>query len=154
VRVEGERLSIAHVGDSRIYRLRGGDFEQLTRDHSFVAEQMLRGRMTPEEASASALQSVLIRAIGIEAEVDVDVNEELLRDGDTLLLCSDGLTRELSDEQISAVLGEARDAQAAAESLVDLAKKAGGGDNITVIVLRGAPKTAGTLARIKRWFRR
>ncbi|HEX4076807.1 MAG TPA: protein phosphatase 2C domain-containing protein [Candidatus Acidoferrales bacterium] len=152
-RIDGERMSIAHVGDSRIYRLRGGDFEQLTRDHSFVADQMLRGRMTPEEASSSALQSVLIRAIGIEPEVDVDVNEELLMDGDTLLLCSDGLTRELSDQQIGAVLGETEDAQEAADSLVDLAKQAGGGDNVTVIVLRCAPRPLGALARIGRWFR-
>ena len=112
-RIEGERMCIAHVGDSRIYRLRGGDFEQLTRDHSFVADQMLRGRMTAEEASSSALQSVLIRAIGIEPEVDVDINEELLMDGDTVLLCSDGLTRELSDGQIAGVLSETEDAQEA-----------------------------------------
>lgn len=152
-RIEGERMCIAHVGDSRIYRLRGGDFEQLTRDHSFVADQMLRGRMTPEEASSSALQSVLIRAIGIEPEVDVDINEELLMDGDTVLLCSDGLTRELSDGQIAAVLSETEDAQEAADSLVDLAKQAGGGDNVTAIVVRSVPKPVGALARIGRWFR-
>jgi PPM family protein phosphatase len=153
VRIDGERMSVAHVGDSRIYRLRRGDFEQLTRDHSFVAEQVYRGRMTAEEASSSALQSVLIRAIGIEPEVDVDVNEELLVEGDTVLLCSDGLTRELSDEQIAGVLAESEDAQRAADTLVDLAKQAGGGDNVTVIVVRWAPKPAGTLARIGKWFR-
>jgi PPM family protein phosphatase len=149
----GERMSIAHVGDSRIYRLRGHDFEQLTRDHSFVADQMQRGRMTAEEASSSALQSVLVRAIGIEPDVDVDVNEELLMKGDTVLLCSDGLTRELSDEQIAGVLGENEDAQEAADSLVDLAKRAGGGDNVTVIVVRCSTKPVGWLARIGRWFR-
>lgn len=152
-RIDGERITIAHVGDSRIYRLRGGDFEQLTRDHSFVAEQMQRGRMTAEEATSSALQSVLIRAIGIEPEVDVDVNEELLMDGDTLLLCSDGLTRELSDEQIAGILSESEDAREAADALVDLARQAGGGDNITVIVVRCAPKPVGALARIGKWFR-
>jgi serine/threonine protein phosphatase PrpC len=151
--VEGERMSIAHVGDSRIYRLRSGGFEQLTRDHSFVAEQMQRGRMTAEEASSSALQSVLIRAIGIEPEVDVDANDELLMEGDTVLLCSDGLTRELSDEQIAAILGENEDAQEAADSLVDLAKRAGGGDNITAIVVRCSPKPAGAFARIGKWFK-
>jgi len=153
VRFEGERLSIAHVGDSRIYRLRNRGFEQLTRDHSFVAEQMLHGRMTAEEASSSAMQSVLIRAIGIEPEVDVDANDELLMEGDTVLLCSDGLTRELSDEQIAGVLGENDDAQEAADALVELAKQAGGGDNITVIVARCSPKSAGALARIGKWFR-
>ena len=153
VRFEGERLSIAHVGDSRIYRLRNRGFEQLTLDHSFVAEQMLHGRMTAEEASSSAMQSVLIRAIGIEPEVDVDANDELLMEGDTVLLCSDGLTRELSDEQIAGVLGENDDAQEAADALVELAKQAGGGDNITVIVARCSPKSAGALARIGKWFR-
>jgi len=151
-RIDGDRVSIAHVGDSRIYRLRGRNFEQLTRDHSFVADQIQRGRMTAEEANSSALQSVLIRAIGIEPEVDVDVNEELLMEDDTLLLCSDGLTRELSDEQIAGVLDESG-AQEAADALVDLAKRAGGGDNITVIVLRLAPKPVGALARISKWFR-
>ncbi len=153
VRIDGESMSVAHVGDSRIYRLRGGNFEQLTRDHSFVAEQVYRGRMTAEEASSSALQSVLIRAIGIEPEVDVDINEELLVEGDTVLLCSDGLTRELSDEQVAGVLAEGEDAQRAADTLVELAKQAGGGDNVTVIVVRWAPKPAGTLARIGKWFR-
>jgi PPM family protein phosphatase len=153
IRIEAERMSVAHVGDSRVYRLRGGAFEQLTLDHSFVAEQMRQGRMTAEEAGNSALQSVLIRAIGIDAEVDVEASDELLMEGDTLLLCSDGLTRELSDEQIAAVLGENRDAQKTADSLVDLAKQAGGGDNVTVIVVRCLPKPVGALARIGRWFR-
>lgn len=153
VRIDGERMSIAHVGDSRIYRLRDADFEQLTRDHSFVAEQMRQGRMTAEEAGSSALQSVLIRAIGIEAEVEPEVNDELWMEGDTVLLCSDGLIRELSDEQIAAVLGENDDAQEAADALVDLAKQAGGGDNITAIVVRCSPKPVGALARIGRWFR-
>jgi PPM family protein phosphatase len=151
--VEGERLSIAHVGDSRIYRLRNGGFDQLTRDHSFVAEQMLHGRMTAEEASSSALQSVLIRAIGIEPDVNVDANDELLMEGDTVLLCSDGLTRELSDGQIAGVLVESEDAQEAADTLVELAKRAGGGDNITVIVVRCSPKPVGAFTRIGKWFR-
>jgi PPM family protein phosphatase len=151
--VDGERMSVAHVGDSRIYRLREDDFEQLTRDHSFVAEQMRQGRMTAEEASSSALQSVLIRAIGIDTEVDVEASDELLREDDTVLLCSDGLTRELSDEQIAGVLAESEDPQEAADALVDLAKQAGGGDNITVIVVRCSPKPVGALARIGRWFR-
>lgn len=153
-RIDGDRVSIAHVGDSRIYRLRGGNFEQLTRDHSFVAEQMRQGRMTAQEAGTSALQSVLIRAIGIDAEVEVEVSEELWMEGDTLLLCSDGLTRELSDRQIAAVLDESGDAQEAADYLVDLAKQAGGSDNVTAIVVRYSLKSVGALARIGRWFRK
>ena len=153
VRFAGERMSLAHVGDSRAYRLRGENFEQLTQDHSFVAEQMRQGNMTQQEAGESALQSVLIRALGVDTDVDVDVTEELVMENDTVLLCSDGLTRELSDRQIAAVLGDADDAQEAADRLVDLAKQAGGGDNITAIVVRRAPQPAGVFARIGRWFR-
>lgn len=156
VRFAGERVSLAHVGDSRAYRLRGGDFEQLTQDHSFVAEQMRHGRMTRQEAGCSTLQNVLVRALGIDSNVEVDVTEELVMEGDTVLLCSDGLTRELSDAQIAAVLGESEDAQEAVGRLVDLAKQAGGGDNITAIVLRHAAKPVGAFARISRlgkWFK-
>jgi serine/threonine protein phosphatase PrpC len=156
VQFDGERMSLAHVGDSRAYRLRGSDFEQLTQDHSFVAEQMRRGRMTQQEAGSSTLQNVLVRALGIDPLVEVDVGEELVMEGDTVLLCSDGLTRELSDAQIAAVLSETEDAQEAAGRLIDLAKQAGGGDNITAIVLRHAAKPVGAFARIGRlgkWFK-
>jgi len=153
VRFAGDRVSLAHVGDSRIYRLRSGELEQLTRDHSFVAEQVRRGVMTQQEADQSKLQNVLLRALGADPVVDVDVEEELALEGDTILLCSDGLTRELSDAQIAAVLNNGDDAQESAERLVDLANRAGGGDNITVIVVRHAPKPVGAFARIGRWFR-
>jgi serine/threonine protein phosphatase PrpC len=150
VRFEGERMSVAHVGDSRAYRLRAGQMEQLTRDHSFVAEQVRQGRMTEEEAGNSGLQNVLVRALGIGPEVEVDVTEELVLEEDTVLLCSDGLTRELTDAQIAAVLGECAEAQEAAERLVELAKQAGGGDNITAIVLRRAAKPVGAFTRMGR----
>lgn len=156
VRFADERMSLAHVGDSRIYRLRGDDFEQLTRDHSFVAEQMRQGRMTAQEAGSSRLQNVLIRALGVDPEVEVDASEELMLETDTVLLCSDGLTRELSDAQIAAALRETEDAQEAAEHLIELAKQAGGGDNITAIVLRPAARPVGAFGRISRlgkWFK-
>jgi PPM family protein phosphatase len=153
VRFDEERMSLAHVGDSRAYRLRGGELEQLTQDHSFVAEQVRKGVMTPQEAEKSNLQSVLLRALGPDPEVEIDVTEELVMEGDTLLLCSDGLTRELSDAQIAAVLGDAENEQEAASRLVDLANQAGGGDNITAIVLRGSLKPVGAFARIGRWFK-
>jgi serine/threonine protein phosphatase PrpC len=152
-RLTDERMSLAHVGDSRAYRLRGGDFEQLTHDHSFVAEEVRRGRMTQDEANSSHMQSVLIRALGIEPQVDVDVMEERFMEGDTVLLCSDGLTRELSDAQIAAVLQESADAQKAVARLVDLAKQAGGGDNVTAIVLRRAAKPTGAFGRLGKWFK-
>jgi serine/threonine protein phosphatase PrpC len=148
-----ERMSLAHVGDSRAYRLRGGELEQLTRDHSFIAEQVRRGIMTEQESAKSNLQNVLLRALGVDPEVEVEVNEELAIEGDTVLLCSDGLTRELSDEQIAAVLSGMDDAQKAADRLVDLANQAGGEDNITAIVVRYAPKASGALTRIGRWFK-
>jgi serine/threonine protein phosphatase PrpC len=151
--VDETRVSIAHVGDSRIYRLRGADFMQLTEDHSFVAEQVRRGMMTKHEAENSNMQSVLLRALGVEPEVQVDVTEKDLMEGDTLLLCSDGLTRELSNAQISATLAEIEDPQEAADRLIELANEAGGGDNITVVVIRYAAKPAGTFKRIGKWFK-
>jgi serine/threonine protein phosphatase PrpC len=151
--IDGERMSLAHVGDSRAYRLRDGHLEQLTQDHSFVAEQVRRGNMTVQEAERSKLQNVLLRALGPDPEIEVEISEHLLCEGDSFLICSDGLTRELSDTQIAGILGEAEVAQEAADHLVQLANQADGGDNITVIVLLHAPRPAGALARIGRWFR-
>jgi serine/threonine protein phosphatase PrpC len=156
VRFTEERMCLAHVGDSRAYRLRGGELEQLTQDHSFVAEQVRKGMMTESEAGASNLQNVLLRALGVDPEVEVDLDEQLVMEDDTVLLCSDGLTRELSDEQIAAILSEAREAQEAADRLVVLANQSGGRDNTTVIVVRRAPKPVGAFARISRlgkWFK-
>ena len=152
VQFADERMTIAHVGDSRAYRLRNGELEQLTPDHSFIAEQVRQGLMSAKDASQSKLQNVLLRALGVDPEVEVEINEELLAEGDMLLLCSDGLTHELSDERIAAALCDADEAQEAASRLVELANQAGGGDNITVIVLRHAPKFAGAMAKIGRWF--
>jgi PPM family protein phosphatase len=152
VKCTDHRMSVAHVGDSRIYRLRAGKLDQLTSDHSFVAEQVRNGKMTQEEADSSTMQNVLIRALGVDPTVEVDLNEVPLLEGDTVLLCSDGLTRELSDVQIAAVLGERRNPETAAAELVELAKRAGGGDNVTVIVLRCVAKPQGALARIAKWF--
>jgi serine/threonine protein phosphatase PrpC len=148
-----DRACIAHVGDSRAYLFRDEQLNQLTEDHSFVAEQVRRGIITLEQAGRSRMQNVLTRALGVEQNVDVEVTEELLREGDTYLLCSDGLFRELSEPQIAGVLLEATGAQEAADSLVEHANHAGGGDNITAIVLRYAPKTAGAMSKIGRWFK-
>jgi protein phosphatase len=150
--VDEQRVSVAHVGDSRIYRLRGAEFVQLTQDHSFVAEQVRRGMMTQYEADNSNMQNMLLRALGVEPEVQVDVNEKDLMEGDTLLLCSDGLTRELSNAQISATLAEAGSAQESANQLIDLANQAGGGDNITAVVVRYAAKPVRAFARLGKWF--
>ena len=148
-----ERANIAHVGDSRVYRFRNGNLESLTQDHSFIAEQVRQGLMTEQEANNSNLQNVLLRAVGVDADVEVEVNEELLAEDDALLLCSDGLTKELSDGQIATVLGEIDDPQAAADRLIKLANDAGGSDNISVIVLRQAPRLVGAIERLGRWFK-
>ena len=128
------RLSLAHVGDSRAYLLRGGALEQLTADHSLVAENVRRGIMTPQEAETSNLQSVLIRALGSSAEVQVDVSEHALLEGDMLVLCSDGLTRMVTDPEIASTITTVEPAQAAANRLIELANEYGGADNVTVIV--------------------
>jgi protein phosphatase len=149
----GERVTVAHVGDSRAYRLRSGEFVQLTDDHSLVAQQVREGRMTEAEAEASPLKNVLMRALGVDSAVEVEVDEEIALEGDIYLLCSDGLTRELSDGQIAAVLGEQQNSQAAADQLIDLANQAGGGDNITAVVVRLGGKAGGALGKIGRWIK-
>lgn len=153
--LQGERVSLVHVGDSRAYLLRGGSFEQLTADHSLVAEQVRRGVLTPQEAETSQLQSVLIRALGSEQRVEVEADEHILLEGDTLLLCSDGLTRMVSDPEIASTLMTVEPAQAAAERLVDLANEYGGLDNVTVIVVRAMAGSGGILERLwRRWSKK
>jgi protein phosphatase len=145
------RLSLAHVGDSRAYLLRGGALEQLTDDHSLVAENVRRGIMTPQEAENSSLQSVLMRALGSGREVQVDASEYMLLEGDILVICSDGLTRMVTDPEIASTITTVEPAQAAAKRLVDLANDYGGADNVTVIVVRVLPSSDGILARLRRW---
>jgi len=151
--VESQRLSIAHVGDSRAYLLRGGTMDQLTADHSLVAEKVRVGILTPQEADASEMQSVLTRAVGTTDSVDVDTDEQVLLVGDFLLLCSDGLTRMVTDPEIASTLLTSSSAQEAAERLVDLANDNGGVDNISVIVLRAVDKSKGFFHRLKFWKR-
>jgi serine/threonine protein phosphatase PrpC len=151
--IEGQRLSLAHVGDSRAYLLRAGSLEQLTADHSLVAEKVRSGILTPQEADESELQSVLTRAVGTGADVEVDTDEQLLLEGDALLLCSDGLTRMVTDPEIASTLLTTTSAQAAADQLVKLANENGGIDNVSVIVVRVIPKSQGVLGRLKIWKR-
>ncbi len=134
--IDGAKLSIAHVGDSRAYLLRGGSLLQLTRDHSLVAEQVRRGILTSAEAEESDMQSVLLRALGAQAEIEVDVEEHTLFPRDVLLLCSDGLTRMVTDPEIAGKLQAETNTVQAAENLVALANERGGPDNITVVIVR------------------
>lgn len=128
-------LAIAHVGDSRAYRLRGGELEQLTDDHSYVAELMRDGRLTAEQARTHSQRSIVTRAVGVEPHVEVDLLEILPSPGHRYLLCSDGLTGEVSDEIISSYLRRLADPAEAARALVAAANDGGGRDNITVVVV-------------------
>ena len=130
------RLSIAHVGDSRAYLLRSGNLQQLTNDHSLVAEQVRRGLITPQQAEESEMQSVLLRALGAHPEVEVDVDEVEVFPRDVLLMCSDGLTRMVTEPEIAGTLQAETIPEAAAEKLISLANESGGVDNVTVIVVR------------------
>jgi len=129
-------MSIAHVGDSRAYLLRNGNLQQLTNDHSLVAEQVRRGLITPQQAEESEMQSVLLRALGAHPEVEIDVDEVEIIPRDVLLLCSDGLTRMVTEPEIAGALQAETIPSAAAERLIALANENGGVDNVTVIVVR------------------
>ena len=133
--LKGRTLSIGHVGDSRAYLVRNGGTVQLTRDHSWVAEQVASGYMTAEEAESDRRRSVLTRAVGIEADVTVDQSDVDLEPGDLIVLCSDGLHGRVSDSEIARVASE-NSPERTAKELVRLANAAGGQDNITVVVGR------------------
>jgi protein phosphatase len=137
-RVVGEALTIINVGDSRGYLFRDGKAEQLTEDHSYVAEQVRRGLMTTAQAKTSSLQAVITRAIGTEADVRPDIYTATLQSGDTLLLTSDGLTRHVAQEELAEISAAAREQtpEEVCQRLIDLANQCGGLDNITCIVVR------------------
>lgn len=134
--LEGARLSLVHVGDSRAYLLRSGELKQLTADHTLVAEQVRRGLIKPEEAHLSKMQNVLIRALGVQEHVELEAAECMLLDGDVILLCTDGLTRMVEDPDIARTLLETSNAQNSADSLIALAIEHGGEDNVSAIVAR------------------
>ncbi len=128
-------ISIGHVGDSRAYRMRHGELVQLTTDHSLVGELVRAGRLSTEEAEAHPHRSVITRAVGTEPIVEVDTSTVSAEPGDLYLICSDGLTDLVRDDEIALVLAAAEnDPDGAAESLVAAANRAGGIDNITVVL--------------------
>ena len=133
----GRHLQLAHVGDSRAYLLRDGVLEQLTTDHTVVAELVRQGRLTPEQAAIHPERSILTRAVGLDPRIPVDTPDPVeLRPGDQVLLCSDGLTEAVDDDQIAELLSSAADGEEACRSLIDAANTAGGPDNITVVLLQ------------------
>jgi serine/threonine protein phosphatase PrpC len=144
-----DTVAIGHVGDSRAYLVRDGRLEQLTEDHSLVAELMRSGKLSPEEAEAHPQRSVITRALGTEPDVDVDAFTVETQPGDVFLLCSDGLTTMISDDEILAVLRDSPgDLDAAARRLVEAANSSGGEDNITVVVFEIADAGAEETMRL------
>src|SRR3954451_14805714 len=131
-----DELSVAHVGDSRLHRLRDGRFERLTDDHTLVEELVRQGKLTPQEADHHPQRSITTRALGPEAAVEADSHTWPARDSDVYLICSDGLTSMIPEEQVGELLASARSLPDAGRALIDAANAAGGRDNITVILFR------------------
>jgi PPM family protein phosphatase len=146
-----DRMSIAYVGDSRLYRFRNGRLEQITRDHSLVEELIARGHYSREDALRLVRKNIVTRALGVDAEVIVDIIEETVEVGDLILLCSDGLTDMVSDDEIGLTLARHADTlDRAAAELVSAANAGGGKDNISVVLARADA----SFARGRRWYER
>lgn len=138
-----DRISAAHVGDSRMYRLRNNMLSHVTEDHSLIHEQVRRGLVTAKDARHSTIKNLVTRALGLEPGVEADIIEDSVQAGDIYLMCSDGLTDVISDEIIQLTLSiSGNDLQKAGEALTRLANEAGGPDNISLILIRtaGAPR--------------
>jgi len=132
----GDRVAIAHIGDSRIYRFRAGILEQITNDHTFVQRLVDSGRITPEEAAVHPRRSVLMRVLGdVDASPEIDTTVMDTKPGDRWLICSDGLSSYVPEDKIAAVLATAPQAQEAAERMVALSLDAGAPDNVTVVIM-------------------
>ncbi len=136
VAAQGNFLSIAHVGDSRIYLIRQGEIHQHTEDHSLVMEQVRRGLITREQAEQSGMQNIIIRALGSEEGVLPDVEDMVALPGDMYVLCSDGLSKHVKDDWMLGIVMEAPTIDQACQDLIDAAKAHGGDDNITCVILR------------------
>ncbi len=140
-------VTIANIGDSRGYLYRGGEIEQITLDHSLVEELLRQGRLSEDEARNHPQRNMVTRALGIGPEIEVDVFRLTVEPGDRILLCSDGLSNEVDDDEVATVLDEVTDPREAAQQLVDRAVRHGGRDNVTVVILAldtdgGSPGTA------------
>ena len=129
-------IYIGHVGDSRIYLIRGKDISRLTEDHSLVAELVKRGTIKPEDAFNHPQKNVITRALGTEYSIEPDVNQYDMRSGDLILICTDGLSNAVCEEDIIRVINDASDLNGACELLIEKAKEKGGYDNITAVVIQ------------------
>ncbi len=131
-----DKLAVAHVGDSRLYRFRNDDLVQCTTDHSFIQEQINKGLITPEDAEKSDMQNLLTRSIGIDSDVTVDITEIDIQPGDFILLCSDGLTKMLNHDDICSFFKKDKDPQKIVDELIETANAKGGRDNVTAVVAK------------------
>lgn len=151
------RMVVGHIGDSRLYRMRAGKLEQVTRDHSLLQEQIDSGLITREQARHSQNKNLVTRAVGIDPEVDAEVHSYPVETGDIYLLCSDGLNDMVTDEDMELTLASLQaNLPLAAEQLVQQANDNGGRDNVSVIlvrVLKSFPARSGLVDRLKSWFR-
>lgn len=150
-------LSIAHIGDSRLYRLRQDEFKQITRDHSLLQEQIDSGMITEEMAMLSQNKNLVTRALGIDPEVEPEIHTYVVEAGDVYLLCSDGLSDMVEDDEIHLTLSSLQaNVQLASQQLVQMANDNGGRDNVSVIlirVLRNFPASMNWISRLSSWFR-
>jgi protein phosphatase len=150
------RVTFAHVGDSRIYRLRADRLEQVTLDHSLLQELVDRGFYTPEEAQRAANKNYVTRALGVEPTVDVEITEHEVHKGDHYLLCSDGLSDMVEDADIHLTINTFGDNLATvAKQLIQLANDNGGRDNVSVVlaeVVESFPARRGLVDKVLRWF--
>ncbi len=144
------RLMVGHIGDSRCYRLRGQEFSQITKDHSLLQEQLDAGLITPDQAAASNNKNLVTRALGVEDAVQTEVNEFRVERGDLYLLCSDGLSDMVGDEQIATILLQDPSLASVSQKLIDAANAAGGRDNISVLLVKAdvAGSKRGFLAKL------
>ncbi len=146
----GATLILGHIGDSRCYRLRGGDFSQITKDHSLLQEQIDAGLITQEQAAGSSIKNLVTRALGVENAVMVELNEHEVEAGDWYLMCSDGLSDMVDDAEIASILGGPTPMEAKADSLVAAANEHGGRDNISVLLVQvdAATEKRGLISRL------
>ncbi|MCM2252095.1 MAG: Stp1/IreP family PP2C-type Ser/Thr phosphatase [Ramlibacter sp.] len=147
---QDERLMLGHIGDSRCYRLRGGELMQITKDHSLLQEQIDAGLITPEQAAVSSNRNLVTRALGVEDAVLLEVNEHKVEPGDIYLMCSDGLSDMVDDGGIAEILRHDAPLDLRVVQLVDTANAHGGRDNISVLVAQAAPasRRRGLISRL------
>lgn len=151
-----DRLTIAHVGDSRLYRLRDGDFQQLTRDHSLLQEQLDSGMISAEEARHSSHRNLLTRALGVDPAVEAEIQEHDVKRGDIYLMCSDGLYDMVEElDMVRILASEPANLESCADQLIAMANDNGGHDNVSVILVRARrafPARRSWWGRLRAWF--